>query len=86
MSLVLPFGATRPIIDPDAYLAPHTSVIGDVVIGAGSTIWFGTVIRGDVMPIRIGAATSIQDNSVIHVTNGVRGTTVGDPGSPSATA
>ena len=77
MSLVLPFRDLRPVIDPDAYLADHTSVIGDVTIGAGSSIWFGTVIRGDVMPIRIGAQTSIQDNSVIHVTNDVNGTTVG---------
>ena len=77
MSLVLPFRDLHPVIDPTAYLAEHTSVIGDVTIGAGSSIWFGTVIRGDVMPIRIGAHTSIQDNSVIHVTNGVNGTTVG---------
>ena len=77
MSLVLPFRDLRPVIDPDAYLADPPSVIGDVTIGAGSSIWFGTVIRGDVMPIRIGAQTSIQDNSVIHVTNDVNGTTVG---------
>jgi gamma-carbonic anhydrase len=44
-------------------------VIGDVVIGEESSIWYGTVVRGDVMPIRIGARTSIQDNTVIHVTS-----------------
>jgi carbonic anhydrase/acetyltransferase-like protein (isoleucine patch superfamily) len=48
------------------------------VIGAGSSIWFGAVVRGDQMPIRIGADTSIQDNSVLHVTSGVAGTNVGD--------
>lgn len=78
MSVILPFAGRVPAIDPEAYVAEQTSIIGDVVIGAGSSIWFGTVIRGDVMPIRVGAATSIQDNSVIHVTAGVRGTTVGD--------
>jgi len=52
-------------------------VIGDVVIGAGSSLWYGAVVRGDVMPIRIGDATSIQDNSVVHVTGGVSGTVIG---------
>lgn len=77
MSLVLPFRDLRPVIDPDAFVADHTTIIGDVTVAAGASIWFGTVIRGDVMPIRIGADTSIQDNSVIHVTDGVNGTTVG---------
>jgi len=43
-------------------------VIGDVVIGEESSIWFGTVVRGDMMPIRIGRRTNVQDNSVLHVT------------------
>ncbi len=78
MAVVLRFAGKTPVIDPSVYLADHASVIGAVTIGAGSSIWFGAVIRGDVMPIAIGADTSIQDNSVIHVTAGVRGTTVGD--------
>lgn len=79
MSGVLrPFKGTRPILADGVYVADTAALIGDVVIGAGSSIWFGTVVRGDVMPIRIGAQTSIQDNSVVHVTNGVRGTDVGD--------
>ncbi len=49
-----------------------------MVIGAGSSIWYGTVVRGDLEPIRIGDATSIQDNSVIHITHGVSGTVVGN--------
>lgn len=77
MSLVLPYTHHRPQIDPEAYLAEQTVVIGDVVIGARASIWFGTVIRGDLMPIRIGDDTSIQDNSVIHITGDVSGTTVG---------
>jgi carbonic anhydrase/acetyltransferase-like protein (isoleucine patch superfamily) len=60
------------------FIAPNATVIGDVYIGAGSSVWFGTTIRGDVFPIRIGARTNIQDNSVIHVTGGTARTTVGD--------
>ncbi|MBK9037125.1 MAG: gamma carbonic anhydrase family protein [Myxococcales bacterium] len=78
MSVVIPFAAHVPTIDPDAYLAEQSVVIGDVTIGAGSSIWFGTVIRGDMMPIRIGRDTSIQDNSVVHITGDVSGTTIGD--------
>ncbi|MEZ4401982.1 MAG: gamma carbonic anhydrase family protein [Kofleriaceae bacterium] len=78
MAVILSFAGKTPALHPDAFVAPQTSIIGDVVVGAASSIWFGTVIRGDVMPIRIGEATSIQDNSVIHVTDGVAGTTVGD--------
>jgi carbonic anhydrase/acetyltransferase-like protein (isoleucine patch superfamily) len=78
MPAILAFGGKHPAIDPSVYVADHASVIGAVTIGAGSSIWFGTVIRGDVMPIAIGRDTSIQDNSVIHVTAGVSGTTVGD--------
>jgi carbonic anhydrase/acetyltransferase-like protein (isoleucine patch superfamily) len=59
-------------------VAPTSSVIGDVHVGAESSIWYGAVLRGDVMPIRIGQRTSIQDNAVIHATGGWSGTTVGD--------
>ena len=78
MPAILAFGGKRPQIDPSVYVADHASVIGAVTIGAGSSIWFGTVLRGDVNPIAIGRDTSIQDNSVVHVTSGESGTTVGD--------
>ncbi len=78
MAVVHSFRGLRPTIADDVFLADLSAVIGDVVIGAGSSIWYGTVLRGDVEPIRIGQATSIQDNSVIHVTHGVSGTRVGD--------
>ncbi|HEY1549049.1 MAG TPA: gamma carbonic anhydrase family protein [Kofleriaceae bacterium] len=68
----------RPELGRGVFLAETCAVIGDVVIGDESSIWYGTVIRGDVMPIRIGARTSIQDNTVIHVTSGFSGTTIGD--------
>jgi carbonic anhydrase/acetyltransferase-like protein (isoleucine patch superfamily) len=73
-----PYLGRRPVVDPSAFVAPSTSVIGEVTIGASSSIWYGAVIRGDVMPIRIGARTSIQDNSVLHATGGWAETVVGD--------
>ncbi len=67
-----------PTLGRDVYVAPNATVIGDVVIGDASSVWFGAVIRGDVFPIRIGARTNIQDNAVVHVTNGKAATNIGD--------
>ena len=68
----------HPLADPTAFVHSRATVIGDVTIGAESSIWPGVVIRGDDGPIRIGARTSIQDNSVVHNTTGLSVTTVGD--------
>jgi carbonic anhydrase/acetyltransferase-like protein (isoleucine patch superfamily) len=68
----------RPTIAESVFIAPSASVIGDVVIGEGSSVWFGVVMRGDVFPIRVGSRTNIQDNSVVHVTGGKTSTTIGD--------
>ena len=68
----------RPALGKGVFVAETAAVIGDVVIGDESSIWYGTVVRGDVMPIRIGARTSIQDNTVIHVTSDFSGTTIGN--------
>jgi carbonic anhydrase/acetyltransferase-like protein (isoleucine patch superfamily) len=67
-----------PILGMHVFLAETCAVIGDVVIGDESSIWYSTVVRGDMMPIRIGARTSIQDNTVVHITGGRFGTTIGD--------
>jgi len=72
------YGDVVPRLGPDVYLAPNATVIGDVVLGAAASIWFGAVLRGDVGWIRIGARTNIQDNAVVHVTNGKANTTIGD--------
>ncbi len=77
MSIILPYKGVMPTIAGDVYIAPNATIIGNVTIGAGSSIWFGTVIRGDVMPITIGERTNIQDNSVIHVTRETGPTTIG---------
>ncbi len=69
MALVIPFGGKTPSIHPSVFLAPTAVVIGDVTIGAESSIWFGAVLRGDDPDhsIVIGERTSVQENCVIHV-------------------
>ncbi|MEZ4417415.1 MAG: gamma carbonic anhydrase family protein [Gemmatimonadota bacterium] len=69
MALVVPFAGKSPRIAPDVFLAPTAVVIGDVVIGPGSSVWFGAVLRGDHPrnSIVIGARVSVQDNCVVHV-------------------
>lgn len=76
MANILPFGGVWPRIHSTAFVAPGATVIGNVVVGAEASIWFGAVVRGDEPhhEIRIGARTSIQDNCVIHVS--ARGDTV----------
>lgn len=60
------FDGRAPKIHPDAWIAPNATVVGDVTIGAGASVWYGVVIRADVSPITIGARSNIQDNTVIH--------------------
>ncbi len=75
--LILPYQGITPRIAEGVFIAPNATIIGDVEIGAGSNIWFGCVIRGDVCPIRIGERTNIQDGTVIHVTRKVGPTHIG---------
>ena len=78
MTVIRAYRDVMPTIAEDAFLAETATLIGDVVVGSESSIWYGTVLRGDVMPIRIGDRTSIQDNSVVHATGGWAETKVGD--------
>lgn len=71
-------GDQRPVLGDRVFVAPSATVVGDVVIGAESSVWFGTVVRGDVYPIRIGARTNVQDNAVVHVTADKAATSIGD--------
>ncbi len=75
--MIIEFRGKRPIIAATAFVAPTAVLIGDVEVGEESSVWFGTVLRGDNGPIRIGARTSIQDNSVVHVSPGHQ-TIIGD--------
>lgn len=65
---VYALGDRVPDIDPDAWVHPDATVIGDVRIGAGSTIWPAAVLRGDYGSIVVGERTSIQDGTVVHCT------------------
>jgi len=76
-AVIRPHDGKHPELGRGVFVAETAAVIGDVVIGDESSIWYGTVLRGDVMPIRVGARTSIQDNTVVHVTSGFSGTTIG---------
>lgn len=75
--MIIEYRGKRPKIDPSAFVAPTAVLIGDVEVGPESSIWFGAVLRGDNGPIRVGARTSIQDNAVVHVSEGGE-TIVGD--------
>lgn len=76
-AIILPFDGVTPRIAPDAFIAPTAAVIGDVVIGAGSSVWFNCTLRGDVHEIRVGERTNIQDGCVVHVTSGKFGCYIG---------
>src|SRR5579859_1654371 len=67
-----------PVLGRDVWIAETATVIGDVVLGEQANIWFGAVVRGDYMPIRIGARTNVQDNAVVHITHETAKTTIGD--------
>jgi carbonic anhydrase/acetyltransferase-like protein (isoleucine patch superfamily) len=70
-------GDVEPRIDPEAYVHPDATVIGNVTLGAGTTVWPQAVLRGDYGEIVVGARTSVQDGAVLHTTP-LLPTTVGD--------
>jgi len=71
MATIIELDGVAPRIADDAYIAPTAVLIGDVEIGAGASVWFGAVLRGDDAAIRIGAGANVQDNCVIHVAEGL---------------
>jgi carbonic anhydrase/acetyltransferase-like protein (isoleucine patch superfamily) len=78
MSVIVAYEGKAPRVAATAFLAPGCVVTGDVEIGEGSSVWFQTVIRGDVNFVRIGARTNVQDHCVVHVTSGRHPTVIGD--------
>ena len=66
---IRPYLDLHPTLGARAYVDPAATLIGDVVLGEDASLWPGTVVRGDVNHIRIGARTNIQDGSVVHVTH-----------------
>lgn len=66
--MIFKFGNSVPDVAEGCFIAPTAVVLGDVVIGKGSSVWFNAVVRGDMHSIRIGEETNVQDNCVLHVT------------------
>jgi carbonic anhydrase/acetyltransferase-like protein (isoleucine patch superfamily) len=77
-AVVLAFDGKRPQLGRGVFLAQTCAVIGDVVIGDESSIWYAAVMRGDTYPIRIGARTNLQDGAIAHVTSGQFSTVIGN--------
>ena len=77
-AIVRTFGELSPRIDSSAWIAPGATVVGDVEIGADSSVFYGSVLRGDVQHILIGERTNIQDQATLHVTEGRFPTLLGD--------
>ncbi|MBR2411483.1 MAG: gamma carbonic anhydrase family protein [Clostridia bacterium] len=61
------FAGKAPVIDDSTFIAENATIIGDVTIGKGSSIWYGAVLRGDMCSIKIGENSNIQDNATVHV-------------------
>jgi len=76
--MIKSFLEQTPRVHPTVFIADDAFVIGDVEIDEDSSVWFGSVIRGDVNYIRIGARTNIQDHTVIHVNSGTHPTILED--------
>ncbi|MFF7312235.1 DapH/DapD/GlmU-related protein [Streptomyces sp. NPDC008137] len=73
-AMITGIGGREPQVDPEAFVAPTASVIGGVTLGAGASVWYGAVLRGDVESISVGADSNVQDNCTLHA----------DPGFPVA--
>ena len=68
--MILSFKDKTPECPSDGFIADNATIIGDVTIQEQSSIWFGAVLRGDIEPIILGARSNIQDNSVVHTSDG----------------
>ncbi len=67
--MLMRYGGVSPRLPASVYVAEGAVVVGDVEIGEDSSVWFNTVVRGDIREIRIGRGTNIQDNCTVHVTS-----------------
>jgi carbonic anhydrase/acetyltransferase-like protein (isoleucine patch superfamily) len=76
--MLKPYRGVEPIVADNAFIENSAIVIGDVVIGSDSSVWFHAVVRGDVHFIRIGHRTNVQDLSLLHVTHDTYPLTLGD--------
>ena len=77
--LILPFDGKTPRLADDVFVAETATVIGDVEVGARSSLWYGVVLRGDLNWIRVGRNTNIQDGTIVHVNHERAGAPGGEP-------
>jgi carbonic anhydrase/acetyltransferase-like protein (isoleucine patch superfamily) len=77
-ALVRGFAGISPRLAAGVYLAETAVVVGDVELGEGVSVWFGSVLRGDVGAIRIGARSNIQDLAMVHMTYGLSSAVIGE--------
>lgn len=71
LEMLINYKGKTPRINESAFIAPNATVIGDVELGENASVWFGTVLRGDIAPIRVGNNSNIQDLSILHETPGM---------------
>lgn len=64
--MILEYKGKKPKIGKNVFIAPNATVVGDVEIEDNASIWYGTVIRGDLAPVKVGKSTNIQDNCTVH--------------------
>jgi carbonic anhydrase/acetyltransferase-like protein (isoleucine patch superfamily) len=64
--VILPFDGMTPKVAADAFVAETATLIGDVEVGTGASIWYGCVLRADLNMIRVGRNTNIQDGTIVH--------------------
>src|SRR4029453_16519217 len=76
--MLRPYRGRVPLVHSTAFVDESAQVIGDVEVGAESSVWMHAVIRGDVNYIRIGHRTNVQDGAVVHVMHDTHPTTIGD--------
>ncbi len=75
---ILSLNNLTPTVNSEAFIAPDSWIIGDVAIGVDSSIFFYSVLRGDIFPIVVGARTNIQEHSLLHTSSGIGPCIVGD--------
>ncbi|WP_462220885.1 gamma carbonic anhydrase family protein [Ferruginibacter sp.] len=76
--LILPVKGVMPTMGNNCFVAPNATIVGDVVMGDECSVWFNTVLRGDVNFIRMGNRVNVQDGAIIHCTYQKTGTTIGN--------
>ena len=78
MPLILPVEGKAPVFGKGCFIAPNATIVGDVIMGDQCSIWFNTVLRGDVNFIKMGNKVNVQDGACIHCTYQKTGTTIGN--------